>query len=171
MKKLLGFIMALVVATSATTVALASSLPVEETASQDKSSLWEEYTEMHEAEIADAMEYAYRDLDSASEDEQALILEARNTIIYSVSWVADGYEMEIIDADGTVEEVPSFSELFPDWDIPTVECDEASTSPVAIENIITPLTATSTTYTYYLQNPSSSSDTSPFCPFYHTWHP
>lgn len=35
------------------------------------------------------------------------------------SWVADGMQAFIIDEDGTVEEVPSFSDLFPGQELPT----------------------------------------------------
>ena len=35
------------------------------------------------------------------------------------SWVADGWKATIERADGTVEEVPSFSDLFPGQELPT----------------------------------------------------
>ena len=34
------------------------------------------------------------------------------------SWVADGWKAVITRADGTVEQVPSFSELFPGQELP-----------------------------------------------------
>ncbi len=37
----------------------------------------------------------------------------------SQSWVADGWKATIERADGTVEEVPSFSDLFPGQELPT----------------------------------------------------
>ena len=36
----------------------------------------------------------------------------------SQSWVADGWKAAITRADGTVEQVPSFSELFPGQELP-----------------------------------------------------
>lgn len=74
----------------------------------------------HEAAVEAAKEYAYMDLETAPEELRDKILEARNTVIFSQSWVADGYGgMSVIRADGTIEHLPLFSELFPeDWDIP-----------------------------------------------------
>lgn len=63
--------------------------------------------------------YAYMELESAPADLKSKIVEARNTIINNESWVADGYDMYIIDVDGSQKEVPHFSELFPsDWELP-----------------------------------------------------
>lgn len=61
---------------------------------------------------------AYMNLDQASEAMQEKILQAREEIIFSKSWVADGLQGFVYDKDGNViEEVPQFSEIFPaDWD-------------------------------------------------------
>lgn len=40
--------------------------------------------------LTEAAQYAYLDLDSATPSMQEKILEARNTIIFSKDWVADG---------------------------------------------------------------------------------
>lgn len=74
---------------------------------------------------------AYMDLDSASGAMQARILEARNTIIYSKSWVANGATGRILDRDGNVyEELPQFTDIFPsDWAVPLAE-----TSPIAVQS-------------------------------------
>lgn len=73
--------------------------------------------------IQEAERYAYLDFDSASPEMQEKILAARKVIIYSADgWCADDTQMIIIRADGTIEEVPKFSELFPsDWDLPVAE--------------------------------------------------
>lgn len=68
---------------------------------------------------------AYMNLDQVSEEMQARILEARQEIIYSKSWVADGLQGYVINKDGVIiEEVPQFSDLFPsDWAEPFVDND------------------------------------------------
>ena len=65
-------------------------------------------------------------LDQASEAMQEKILQAREEIIFSKSWVADGLQGFVYDKDGNViEEVPQFSEIFPaDWDMPTFDVQE-----------------------------------------------
>lgn len=65
---------------------------------------------------------AYMDLEQASEEMQAQIIEAREEIIYSQAWVADGLQGYVLNADGVIiEEVPQFSDLFPaDWDMPSI---------------------------------------------------
>jgi len=67
---------------------------------------------------ANAEVYAYLDFDAAPLQMKEVILEARNIIIFDNSWVADGYEAWIEYPDGTQEELPTFSELFPNWDFP-----------------------------------------------------
>lgn len=68
-------------------------------------------------------ELAYLDLDEAPAEMKDEIIEARNTIILSEDWVADGYYAEVYDIDGTIIRcIPQFSDLFPDWNIPVVEC-------------------------------------------------
>lgn len=78
------------------------------------------------AEVASAKAVAYMDLDSASAEMQAQILEARETVINSKSWIADGYEGYIINPDGTKTPLPKFSELFPGWDLPVEKSDGAT---------------------------------------------
>lgn len=74
-----------------------------------------------EARIEEAEAIAYMDLDSASVEMQERILKARETIIDSKSWVANGYEATLTRKDGTVLKIPHFSELFPGWDVPVCE--------------------------------------------------
>lgn len=71
-----------------------------------------------ERELDEAKKIAYRDLKTASKEEQAKILEARKLIINSSSWVADGFNANTIDADGKRVPLPHFSELFPGWEMP-----------------------------------------------------
>lgn len=74
--------------------------------------------------IQAARQYAYLDLESASSEMKEKILSAREIIIYSSDgWCADGFSGTVTYADGTVERVPNFSELFPsDWDLPDDDC-------------------------------------------------
>lgn len=65
---------------------------------------------------------AYERIDESTvESRKTAILAAREAIIYSETWVADGVYGEILDRDGNVKEVvPQFSDIFPeDWDIPS----------------------------------------------------
>lgn len=86
----------------------------------------------NEARIAAAKEIAYMDVSSASAEMQERILEARETIIESKSWVADGWTTTITHADGTVENVPTFSECFPGWDMPVCKSDDIMGSARAV---------------------------------------
>ena len=63
---------------------------------------------------------AYMDLEQAGVEMREQILYAREEIIYSNAWVADGVNGYVTDRDGNIlEVVPHFSEIFPaDWDIP-----------------------------------------------------
>ena len=64
---------------------------------------------------------AYEQIDESTvESRRAEILAAREAIIYSESWVADGVYGEILDRNGNVKKIlPQFSDIFPeDWDIP-----------------------------------------------------
>lgn len=81
-----------------------------------------------EAMVEAAKEIAYMDVNSASAEMQERILEAREVIIESESWVAEGWNATITHADGTVEEVPTFSELFPGWDMPVCKSENATRS-------------------------------------------
>ena len=106
MKKMLSFV--LVIA-----LVLVTSVPVNAT------------------EIKSSVEQlAYMDLEQASTEIQAKILEARREIIFSHSWVADGLQGAVYDRYGNVvEELPHFSEIFPsDWEIPVFTTSENNAS-------------------------------------------
>lgn len=79
------------------------------------------------AKVAAAAEIAYLDVKTAAPALKAEILEARNVIIFNETWIADGYEATVTEPNGTVHNVPHFSELFPaDWDLPIEEPNTAS---------------------------------------------
>ncbi len=75
--------------------------------------------------LSAAKEIAYMDMDTASTEMKAEILEAREIIINSQAWVADNYHVKITHKDGSITVVPHFSELFPGWSIP--KCDMPGT--------------------------------------------
>lgn len=87
----------------------------------------------NEARIEAAKEVAYMDVNSASAEMQERILEAREVIIESKSWVADGWNATITHADGTVEDIPTFAELFPGWDMPVCESENVTRSSNVIK--------------------------------------
>ena len=81
--------------------------------------------ESGEMSVEEAEEYAYLDLDSASEELKEKILEARRIIIFHSRWVADGYSGKIENLiTGEAEPLPVFSELFPGWDLPVYDPTE-----------------------------------------------
>ncbi|MCI8303232.1 MAG: S-layer homology domain-containing protein [Lawsonibacter sp.] len=67
---------------------------------------------------------AYQNLESASPEQKAAILAAREKIIYGgQSWTVDG-SLSLIDLEtGAVTPLPEFSDLFPGWDLPAVQVD------------------------------------------------
>ena len=78
-----------------------------------------------QTQIAKAREIAYMDVDAAPAAMREAILDAREVIINSQCWVADGYRGYYTAPDGTETEVPHFSELFPGWDLPAVDVSNA----------------------------------------------
>lgn len=77
-----------------------------------------DYAEMSTEELA------YCDLDETTDEAvRQAILDARREIIYSTNWTVDG-QLEIVNADGTVEALPEFSDLFPGWEIPEMTSTE-----------------------------------------------
>lgn len=130
MKKFLSVLLA--AGLLATTAGAASSAPA--SADAERLSQWERADAAHEVEVAAAEHWAYRDMEDATSAEQARILEARETMIYNQSWVADGFEGTITSEDGTVTRVPHFSELFPEsWEIPEVAGADTDASAGKVE--------------------------------------
>lgn len=127
--------------------------------------------------LAEAEQYAYLDLDTATSALQEKILDARNTIIFSKDWVADGYEayVEDVTTGEILEVLPSFSELFPDWDLPADDTVLPSLSEANLSETSFPVTSVDLTSSsawlrlasknYYLPAASNSQDASPFITF------
>jgi hypothetical protein len=65
---------------------------------------------------------AYLDPDSAEGEMKDRILEARRIIIFSTSWVADGYSgcVQNVKTGEIIRTLPTFSELFPGWELPVL---------------------------------------------------
>lgn len=115
-----------------------------------------------ENQIEQAIAYERID-ESTAESRKMEILEAREAIIYSESWVADGVYGEILDINGNTKEVlPQFSDIFPeDWDIP-VERNSCSTlinsePKFEINTYFDDLV--------WLSKPSNQNNAPPFCSF------
>lgn len=168
MKKVFGSFMVIAILFSSMSFAYAASTDedsLSETVTvQEKA--WAAAEAAYNAKVEAAKEYAYRDISEATPAEKAKIMDARNTIIYSQGWVADGYELALVKADGTVENMPKFSELFPDWDIPVLNVTGNIDDAVMMSSTFNERNSSSSYY-YYLKNPTST-NTAPFCSFYHT---
>lgn len=83
--------------------------------------------------------YAYMDLETASPEMQEKILKAREEIIFSQSWAADGCLGFLVDLKtGEMTQLPSFSELFPGWDLPIDDPDEEMEKTISIPDYIDP---------------------------------
>lgn len=77
------------------------------------------------AEVLEDDEYAYMDTETASPELREKILDARRKIVYGdQSWSADGSGY-IVNADGTITNLPLFSDLFPDWNLEELSVVEA----------------------------------------------
>lgn len=119
-----------------------------------------------------AEQYAYYDLDSASAEMKEIILAAREEIIFSSEWVADGYMGVIRDKDTgeIIRNVPTFSEVFPEWDLPIRE-ESIQGVTLAEKNETPEVEINSFTWTrlisldYYLPAATNVS-TDPFATFY-----
>ncbi len=82
-------------------------------------------TQVHKDESMsreEAEALAYLDLDSAADEMKDRILEARRILIFSTSWVADGFSGSVqnVKTGEIIRTLPTFSELFPGWDIPVL---------------------------------------------------
>lgn len=94
-------------------------------------------------ELSAAAPYAYMDLYSAPESLQHDILAARDLIIHSQSWTTDPNDYTVY-PDGSIEHDPLFSDLFPGWDLPTLENSILETpsfsisQPLALTKAIAP---------------------------------
>lgn len=158
MKKLIAlFVSTLLFATSLTSLAAGAPASAQDTATQEA--------------LTKAEQYAYLDLDSASPSMQQKILDARNTIIFSKDWVADGYEADVEDVTTgeVLETLPSFSELFPGWDLPVDESIASTSNDSSLtlsSSEVTPFSNSDWlrlgSTRHYLPAASNSHDASPF---------
>ena len=118
------------------------------------------------------IKYANMDLETADTYTQELIQSARNAIIYSESWVANGISGRIKDSEGnTIFELPTFSEIFPaDWDMPAINTCAATSSldiSTQLSDSSAPKAGGDNWQIIYqgvirLQNPSETQNTAPF---------
>lgn len=69
---------------------------------------------------SNAESWAYVEYQTATGAEKARILKARSIMMEHTDWVLDGYEAYYVAPDGTRERIPSFSAVFPEWDITQV---------------------------------------------------
>ena len=78
--------------------------------------------------------YAYMDYSSAPTDVQPLILEARSQIVYGdQGWSAEEGAISVEYPDGSIEVMPTFSELWPDWDL--AQIDEYTDAKYNYDNV------------------------------------
>lgn len=127
-----------------------------------------------DTDLVEALKIAYLDLENASPEMQKKILDAREKIIFSTDWVADGFEMRIEDTEGNlIRTVPSFSEVFPNWDLPVFDASNMTDSP-APPNDFNNVDATAARSSYwtrlgsfrcYLKRPTNE-NTNPFVEVY-----
>lgn len=112
MKKIVAFIVFVSVLLSFSAVALAAN----------------------ESENQDTQQLAYLDYDSASDEMKAKILEARKEIIFSTDWIADGYSgcVRNVETGEIIRTLPSFSDLFPTWELPVEDCSGLTSNPSGV---------------------------------------
>lgn len=107
---------------------------------------------------------AYSDIDVAPEEWKKSILAARNLVIYSHSWTVNGqvsYELP----DGTVKQLPEFSDLFPDWDVPKSNTIKNEISQKIVDDPIFTIMAANYAGFVYLRNPPTGAETPVFYGF------
>lgn len=77
---------------------------------------------------ASTQKLAYMDIESAPEALQDDILAARAEIIFGEqAWTVDG-AVQLVKADGTIQQLPEFKDLYPDWDIPNIDYSGQATN-------------------------------------------
>lgn len=119
MKKIIAIVLACIMASSLICVGVSATA-----ANKSQNKITEQMT---------TEEIAHLDIDTADEETKEAILAARNEIIFSREWVADGYSMEVVDSEGNIKRtIPKFSELFPGWDLPKSERSNKQTAPTII---------------------------------------
>ena len=112
----------------------------------------QEFDPKTKAALIEAEQYAYLDIDSASPELKEKILDARDAIIFSKNWVADGYEAFVTNEnDEVVEILPEFSTVFPGWDLPkddvaSTETDSTFPEQMNPPAIVNPLSYSASTW-------------------------
>lgn len=139
-------------------------------------SLAVDVSEEYQSVLSQAEQYAYIDPDTVSPELKEKILEARNKIIFSKDWVADGLRGCITDVETgeVLKELPTFSSVFPDWELPFIEPAPKSEntidiSPATSDEEVTLLADITSwlrlgSYETYL-NAASSENADPFISF------
>lgn len=87
---------------------------------------------VHQYKSMTVEQLAYCELESAPVEVHADILSARDVIIHRTSWTVNG-QVALCNEDGTIEELPEFSELFPGWDVPAAHNEEDVIMPYTVD--------------------------------------
>lgn len=104
------------------------------------------------------------DIDKADPLTKSLILEAREELIFSKSWAADGVKAYVADKEGNIKEkIPEFSSLFPtEWGVNIVEQIDAGFPEKTSAASPKYLTVQQYNDRVYLKYPSSTSASKSF---------
>ena len=80
-------------------------------------------------------EVAFLEVDGLHSAAREVVLLARYSFVFGndVAWTVDG-QMEIVNADGTVQELPEFSALFPNWDLAQIVEAHSNSDVLSIGN-------------------------------------
>jgi hypothetical protein len=110
-----------------------------------------------------AEEYAYLDSSEATPAAKAVILAARENIIFHNSWVTEGVVGWIFDSEGEiVEYLPQFSDLFPDWDVPI---QAAQSRSGIVSDSLSSVAGSATTIVPASVNATTSTNAPTFCQY------
>lgn len=128
------------------------------------------HSQVQTEELRRLEKIAYLDVDTASPEERQEILNARNVVIYTKDWVADGTIgwVEDITTGDVIRYIPSFSEVFPGWDIPKAKIPEKVTDFIAIDALPSQQANRLSDWTYmesyrtYLEKASDTVAATPF---------
>lgn len=121
-----------------------------------------------EVSLAKFEAIAYQDLNEADPEMKKQILEARETIIFSRGWVANGATGRVLDANGNViKELPQFEDIFPsDWEVPKMLGQDTQKSDNLPENFYKSPTWGDALYfsgEVFLELPPDNYNSKPFC--------
>ena len=108
--------------------------------------------------------YAHMSLEGASQELAEKILDSRWELVYGhQAWTVNG-AVSIRHEDGTIEQLPEFSELFPGWDLAEISRHGAQTVAVFPNSLSAPISPRAIGYhgTISLAMPISGKNTKPF---------